>query len=155
MRSITFAILLAACGGSGSSPEHPTTPKAFKDMNLDERTAFMKTVVLPKTKALFVAFDPKFDQMNCETCHGDGAKDGTWTMPNPKIKPLPATEEAFMAWIQKEPAEAKWTQFMAEKLEPEMGKLLGMTVFDPKTKTGEFSCHNCHTSEGGDPAKAP
>jgi len=155
MRSITFAILLAACGGSSSQPEHPSTPKTFKDMNLDERTEFMKTVVLPKTKELFVAFDPKFDKMNCETCHGDGAKDGTWKMPNPKIKPLPATEEAFMAWIQKEPDEAKWTQFMAEKLEPEMGKLLQLSVFDPKTKTGEFSCHNCHTSEGGEPAKAP
>ena len=88
------------------------------------------------------AFDPKFETMTCKTCHGDGAENGSWEMPNPKIKALPGSEEAFMASVQKEPAEGKWGGFMATQLEPAMGKLLGVQVFDPKTKTGEFSCEN-------------
>jgi hypothetical protein len=34
---------------------------------------------------------------------------------------------------------------MATKVEPMMGELLQMSVFDPKTKTGDFSCEACHT----------
>ena len=54
-------------------------------MNLDQRTEFMKREVLPKSKAIFVAFDEKkYKDMDCATCHGDGAADGSFEMPNPK-----------------------------------------------------------------------
>jgi cytochrome c peroxidase len=39
----------------------------------------------------------------------------------------------------------RFTPFMAGKVEPMMGELLHMTVFDPETKTGELSCETCHT----------
>ena len=128
-RAVFVAIVVAACGGGGASPEHPSAPLAFKDMNTEQRIEFMKTTVLPRAKTLFVAFDPKFESMTCETCHGDGAKDGTWQLPNPKIHALPNTEELFTAWMQKSPDEARWAKFMATQLEPEVAKMVGKTPF--------------------------
>jgi acetone carboxylase gamma subunit len=124
-------------------------------MSHDEQMAFMQQRVLPETKQLFVAFDPAFSTMTCKTCHGEGAEKGSWEMPNPKLKPLPDSEAAFMAWVQKEPAEARWAAFMATRLEPAMGKLLEVQVFDPQTKTGEFSCEACHVLEKSSAAPPP
>ena len=37
---------------------------------------------------------------------------------------------------------------MAQKVEPAMGKLLDVPVFDPKKPVeGAFSCNNCHKLE--------
>lgn len=124
-------------------------------MNLDQRQEYMKTVVLPKAKKIFIGFDAKkYADMNCETCHGDSAKDGSFDMPNPKIKPLPATESAFMEWIGKDAEAARYTKMMSEELVPTMADLLGVKPFDPQTKTGKFSCPACHTMAGEAP-KAP
>ncbi len=142
--SIVLAVL-TACGGSAKpAPPESAKPLVWKDMNLEQREKYMKDVVLPKTKELFVAFDAKYQSMDCATCHGDGAKDGSFEMPNPKIKPLPNTEEAFMAWAAKDADAGRYAQFMATKLQPLMGELLQETVFDPQTKTGELSCTACH-----------
>jgi hypothetical protein len=109
-----------------------------------QREQYMKDVVMPRAKEAFVAFDPKYQSMDCRTCHGDGAADGSFEMPNPKIKPLPNTEEAFMAWVSKDANAGRYAQFMATKLQPLMGELLQVAVFDPQTKSGEFSCSSCH-----------
>lgn len=147
-RLTTISILaLAACGGSKSTPETPAapaTPTAYKDMNHEQREQFMKDVVMPKAKSLFVAFDPKFAEMDCKTCHGDGAEDGSFEMPDAKIDPLPNSKELFMEWAAKEPDLGRYAQFMSEQLEPEMAKLLGKEVFNPETNTGEFGCTACH-----------
>lgn len=145
----------AACGSPPAAERPAVSDKPFKNMTVDEQMAFMKQRVLPETKQLFVAFDPAFATMTCKTCHGEGAENGSWEMPNPKLKPLPDSEEAFMAWVQKEPAEGKWAGFMATQLEPAMGRLLQVQVFDPKTKTGEFSCEACHVLAKSGTARAP
>jgi len=119
--------------------------KIYKDLDKKQRGKFMKQYVLPKAKELFASFDPKFGEVTCKTCHGDGVDDHTFKMPNPKIKPLPSTEEAFMTWVKQNPEEAKWAGFMSQQLEPEMAKILGMKPFDPRTKSGEFGCIACHT----------
>jgi hypothetical protein len=95
----------------------------------------------------FVAFDAKFTSMNCETCHGDGAIDGSYAMPSPQIPPLPTTEEAFLEYM-KDPELARWSQFMIEEVWPEMADLLQVEKFNPETHQGGFSCSNCHTLEG-------
>jgi hypothetical protein len=118
--------------------------KTWKDMNKKERATFMKKVVLPKAKTLFATIDPKMTT-NCKTCHGKGAEDHTFKMPNPDIKALPSTPEAFMAWIKKNPDEGKWAKFMGEQFTPAMAQLFGKTPFDPQTKTGDFGCIACHT----------
>lgn len=141
-------ICLAACGSSSkpmTAPPSAPTPTAWKDMNLDQRMEFMKREVMPKSKAIFVAFDAtKYKDMNCMTCHGDGAADGSYEMPDAKIKALPATGEAYMAWIAKDPEAARYTKMMSEELVPLMANLLGEEAYDPKTRTGEFSCPECH-----------
>ena len=110
-------------------------------MNADQRFEFMKTNVLPAAKAKFQAFDAKkYAEFDCSTCHGDGAEDGSYEMPNPKIKPLPATEEAYMAWIAKDADAASYTKFMSGEIVPMMADLLGEKAFDPKTHTSTFSC---------------
>lgn len=151
IHSLLVVVGLAACGGAGASSEAPQT-KTYKQMNKKERAKYMKEVVLPKTKEIFAAFDPEFQKMDCKTCHGDGVTDGTFKMPNPKIRPLPNSEELFMAWMQKEPDMGRWGKFMGEQVEPLMAELLGMSVFDPKTKTGEMSCMACHTLISSVPA---
>jgi hypothetical protein len=135
----------AAGSGDGSAFFAGMDGVAYKDMDKKQRGAYMKKVVMPKARELFSAFDPKLPQVGCKTCHGDGVADHTFKMPNPKIKKLPGTEEAFMAWVSKDKDAARWSKFMAEQLSPEMAKLVGKQPFDPKTHTGEFSCANCHT----------
>jgi hypothetical protein len=150
---------LAACGGGSSSTAtstSPTTPTekqraplpadlVWKDMNADQRHQFMEETVMPKTKEIFVAFDAAaYKDMNCKTCHGPGAEDGSFEMPNPKIKPLPNTPEAFMAWVQKDEKAGKFAQMMSQQLVPAMAEMLHETPFDPKTGTGDFSCGACH-----------
>jgi hypothetical protein len=152
--TIAACLFVAACGGGGGGgkppvkqPEPEPAPSAFKDMNEEQRADFMKTVVLPQMKELFVAFDPKFDAMDCKTCHGDGVAAGTFEMPNPKLPVLPGTEEAFGEYV-KDPEHARWSQFMIGQVKPKMAELLQVDEFDPATGTGEFSCANCHTLEG-------
>ena len=113
-------------------------------MDATQREQYMKDVVMPRSKELFVAFDAKYATMDCTTCHGDGASDGSFEMPNGKIKRLPNSPDTFMAWIGKDAEAARYTEFMATKLEPLMGELLQVPVFDPKTKTGDLSCSTCH-----------
>lgn len=140
-----FLAAAAACGGSSSKSAMPPKDMKWKDMNADQRKEYMEHVVMPKAKELFVAFDPKYKDMDCKTCHGPGADNGSFEMPNAAMRPLPNTPEAFMALMGKDAEVQRFTPFMVEKVEPMMGELLQMTVFDPKTETGELSCEGCHT----------
>ncbi|HEY5946081.1 MAG TPA: hypothetical protein VIV40_11350 [Kofleriaceae bacterium] len=158
-RLLATALLFAACGGKsapatkpGPADVAPPADMAFKDMNADQRMAFMKLTVLPAMKQTFQEFDAKkFADMNCETCHGKAAKDGTFEMPNPDIERLPKPEQ-FMAYAA-DPKHAPWVKFMAEKVKPQMAQLLKMSEFDPKTETGDFSCGNCHMVIGEEKKK--
>lgn len=144
VRLAAAAVLLAACGSSAPKAA-PPAPTAWKDMNADQREQYMKDVVMPRAREVFTAFDAKYADMDCKTCHGRGADDGHFEMPNPDMRPLPSTPDAFMALIAKDAEVQRFTPFMVEKVEPMMGELLQMTVFDPRTETGELSCSTCHT----------
>ena len=139
----------AAAGSAATEQPAQVEPakldgKTYAELDKKGRGEFMKKLVLPKARELFAAFDPKFGNVTCKTCHGDGVADHTFKMPNPKIKQLPGTEKDFTIWVHQNPEEAKWAGFMSEKLEPAMGQLLGKTVFDPRTGKGELSCQTCH-----------
>jgi hypothetical protein len=106
---------------------------------------FMKHTVFPKMKDEFTAFDGKrFADMNCKTCHGDGASDGSFTMPNAKLPVVPGTPDGFKKLTAKKPEISK---FMMEKVVPDMASMLGEPAYDPKTQQG-FGCHDCHTDGG-------
>ncbi|WP_437797048.1 hypothetical protein [Sorangium sp. So ce693] len=138
---IAMCLVVAACGG-----EDEAEPVAWKDMSFEQRYAFMEDVVLPQMTETFVAFDAKFEGMNCATCHGGGAADGSYAMPSPQLPALPASEEAF-AERTKDPEYARWGTWMFETVLPQMADQLQVATYDPATGTG-FSCNSCHTLEG-------
>ena len=143
--AILVCLLVGACGDVQGDPTEPAPP-AYAQMNRDQRVAFMSAVVLPQLTNTFAAFDAKYQSMTCATCHGSGATDGTFVMPSPQVPPLPASEEAFYEYI-KDPEHARWSQFMMDKVWPQMADLLKVDKYDPAHPDG-FSCHNCHTLTG-------
>lgn len=101
----------------------------------------MKTVVVPRMKSVFQKQDAEhFAEFGCQTCHGAGAKQGRFKMPNAA---LPALNPAggFKVHMDEHPND---TKFMMEQVVPEMAAALGESPFDPKTGEG-FGCFECHT----------
>jgi hypothetical protein len=112
-------------------------------MNRGQRLDYMIKTVMPKMKASFVAFDSKrFARMDCATCHGDGVDDASFALPNPKLPKL-LEPDTFAKHRQATP---EITQFMLEKVEPQMADLMEVQGFDPATRKG-LSCYNCHPRE--------
>ena len=104
----------------------------------------MKTTVMPKMGAAFHDFDAKkYAEPKCTLCHGSGAKDGNFKMPNPELPKLDITPDGFKALKEKKP---EMVDFMIKKVEHDTARLLGEQPFDPKTKSG-FGCLNCHTAK--------
>jgi hypothetical protein len=103
----------------------------------------MKSDVMPKMGQLFHDFDAKhYAEPQCALCHGSGAKDGSFKMPNPELPKLDLTPAGFKKMQAKKP---KVVEFMLKQVEPQMASLLGEPAFDPKTKQG-FGCTGCHTT---------
>ena len=144
---ILASLLAAACGGPQDDGPVDPQPTAYAQMNHDQRAVFMSTVVLPQMRPIFVAFDAKYQNLSCATCHGSGAVDGTYAMPSPLVPPLPASEAAFAEYV-KDPEHARWSQFMLAGVWPKMAELLQRDKFDPTAHPDGFSCHNCHTLMG-------
>jgi cytochrome c553 len=126
---------------------------AWKDMKVNQKRAYMKAAVQPKMKEVFQAFDAKkFAKFTCETCHGKDGADRKYKMPSNDIHALPNTPETFQAMMKKEPTWPKFAKFMGEEVEPAMGKLLDVPVFDPKKPVeGAFGCAKCHKIEAMTP----
>ena len=78
--------------------------------------------------------------MNCTTCHGPGAKEGKFKMPNPKLPKLDPKD----GFAKHKKSKGEILKFMMEKVAPEMAKLLDVEPYNPDTKQG-FGCFNCHT----------
>jgi hypothetical protein len=120
----------------------PAKEIAWADMNKDQRLEYMKSVVAPRMKQVFVNFSPdRFGKMNCTTCHGDSATEGTFKMPNPKLPKLPSSPDGFKGLAAERPAVM---EFMKNEVKPKMAVLLGMPEYTPETKSG-FGCMECHT----------
>jgi mono/diheme cytochrome c family protein len=119
---------------------------AWSAMTFEQRKTYMKTTVFPKAKELFTALDPvRYANFTCATCHGDGAAEGKFKMPNPKLPKLPATSDGFKRLMAEKP---KIMEFMSKQLKPTMATLLGEPEWTPETKTG-FGCMECHTTRTG------
>jgi hypothetical protein len=143
--SLTLPWVVESATAKDAKPSDVT----WKDMNYAQRKDFMKKAVMPKMKPIFQAFDAKkFHDFTCETCHGNEPIKRKYKMPSPDIHPLPNTPEGFQAKLKVEPTWPKWTEFMAKQVEPAMGTLLEVPVFDPKKPSKDaFSCGACHKLE--------
>jgi hypothetical protein len=121
----------------------PTAEVAWPEMNKDQRIDYMKSVVLPRMRQVFSGFNPdRYSKMNCMTCHGDSAADGSFKMPNPKLPKLPTTPDGFKQLAADKPAVM---DFMKNEVKPKMAALLGTPEYNPETKSG-FGCMECHTT---------
>jgi mono/diheme cytochrome c family protein len=148
--TLSMAAALAALSSEARSATVVGPPAvAWKSMTFAQKKAYMKAAVTPKMKTVFQEFDAKkFKTFTCLTCHGEDGPDRKFKMPSNGIKPLPNTPEAFQAKLKTEPDWPKWAKFMSEKVEPAMGTLLDLPVFDPKKPVeGAFSCAACHKLE--------
>jgi len=161
MKIISAVALAAICliGAASAQAADAGAPKAeaapadggakkidWEHMTVPEKKKYMKVTVLPEMKKAFQTFDAKtYKKFNCGTCHGDGATDGKFKMPNAKLPKLPApgNRDAFMALNQKKPEAVK---FMGSVVKPKMAELLGLTEWSPTNMSG-FGCFQCHTSE--------
>jgi hypothetical protein len=143
MGTLSAAAFGMSCSDSVKEKD-PAPGTAWKDMKREERLAYMKKTVFPKMKAEFVTFDADtYKDMTCATCHGDGAKDKSFKMPNPKLPHLPTTEAGMKKMRDDCPGVF---DFMAKKVAPDMAALLGEAPYDPKTHQG-FGCFRCHTKK--------
>jgi len=124
--------------------EAAAPPVNWAAMSKEQRKDYMKTVVAPQMKQTFLAFNgDRYKTMNCVTCHGEGATDGKFTMPNPRLPKLPNSPDGFQKLMAAKP---EIMQFMATKVKPQVAQLLGMPEFTPENKNG-FGCFACHTKE--------
>ena len=152
MRPVIVAALFAAACGAKSTSTADTTPRAegsaaavlpdapFEDLDHDQRVEFMKQKVVPTMKPIFLAHDAEdFADFGCQTCHGEGFKQGDFEMPNPK---LPRLNFANMGKYKREDVE-----WMKQQVYPTMGKLLRIPLQSADNPKG-FSCLYCHTQEG-------
>jgi hypothetical protein len=117
----------------------------WEHMTFDQRKKLMKVSVLPELKKAFQAYDPKkYKKFTCATCHGDGATDGKFKMPNaglPKL-PTPGDGAAMKAVQQKKPEAIK---FMQSVVMPKTAGLIGVAEWSPQNPKG-FGCYSCHTA---------
>jgi hypothetical protein len=137
----------AADAGAAAAPAAGSAPAKkidWEHMKFEERKKYMKSTVMPEMKKAFQAYDAKtYKKFTCETCHGEGATNGKFKMPNEKLPKLPETREGFMALQQKKPEAVK---FMGTVVKPKMAELLGLPEWTPQNMTG-FGCYQCHTKE--------
>jgi hypothetical protein len=108
-------------------------------MSEEERMAHMTTVVEPRMATLFQQFDAqRFGDFGCRTCHGTGADDGSFAMPNPELPKLDPT--LFYREARKE--HHAIADFMWKEVEPTMAEVLGL----PRGEKG-IDCGSCHILE--------
>jgi hypothetical protein len=130
--------------GSASAPAGAPGPGDWQTWTPAQKEAWMKSGVLPRMHSLFASLDAsKYGEMTCKTCHGTGAIQGDFKMPNPDLPKLDPKPAAFKTLEQTNP---RMFTFMATQVEPTMASLLAVQPHDMKTNKG-FGCFNCHTEK--------
>jgi hypothetical protein len=136
----------SAAPAASAAPTTGGPPKAgeWDAWSHDQKLEYMKTAVMPKMGGLFHDFDAKrYAEPKCALCHGAGAKDGSFKMPNAGLPKLDVTPAGFKTMQAKHP---KIVEFMMKSVEENMADLIGEPAYDPATQKG-FGCLGCHTKK--------
>jgi hypothetical protein len=123
-------------GEMEETPDEPAPLAAgeWEAMDFDARKQFMGAVVLPSVTPLFREFDAeRFATVSCKTCHGSGAHDGDFVLPNADL-PVLHSEALKNPPEELQPILA----FMRETLKPKVAELLGV-------EASALKCSSCHT----------
>lgn len=165
-RTAITALLLLGCGGGttaattettsvGETHVEPTPPeRPWSELSYDERRAHMARHVVPVMSELFAGYDAeRFADVGCATCHGEGASERRFAMPNPDLLPLyPTGTVGQYQAVERYP---EGVRFMYSRVVPAMQTLLGAPEFDAATGEG-FTCFSCHPhAADDDPLNVP
>ncbi|HUJ62636.1 MAG TPA: hypothetical protein VLX92_29240 [Kofleriaceae bacterium] len=144
---VCLVLVIGACGSKPPEPAQPTQATAtlpdvpFDKLDHDQQVEFMKQKVVPTMKPIFQNHDAqKFAKFGCQTCHGPGAAQGKFDMPNPE---LPKLNFSDMSKFKKEDIE-----WMEKQVKPTMAKLVQMPEYSQDNPKG-FGCLACHTTATG------
>ncbi len=156
---ILAAACASACGGAPheearaplesapvvvEAPVAPPGPGEWATWSHERKLAYMTTTFMNEERKIFASWEPvRFRNLECRTCHGIGAADGTFTMPNTDLAHLIPGKEGYQELLTHEP---ELFTFMQKKLVPETARLLGLPPFDMEKHTG-FSCYQCHLKQ--------
>jgi hypothetical protein len=133
------ATVLAACVPVSGTNQPSLDDRPFDALNHEERIEFMKQRVMPTMQPVFVEHDAaKFGNFSCRTCHGPGADQGEFHMPNDALPKLSGD------LTRKFPRPK--LDWMLMEVKPTMAKLLKVKEWSPEDPYG-FDCFACHTRE--------
>ncbi|HNW26962.1 MAG TPA: hypothetical protein PKN50_00680 [Spirochaetota bacterium] len=141
-------ILAAMCGcyPKAVGPAGPDGKRLTWDqMNLDQRKAHMKNVVMPRAAEVFRTWRPKkYAVVDCSLCHGRGAATGNFDMPTAHLPRL-SGDWTLGPEFKKFP---DTTRLKLNRLVPLMSEALGKKPFSVATRRG-FGCYSCHLGPSG------
>ena len=132
---IATFVTLCACSGAQSAG-------GFDAMSPSQKMELMKGAIAPNMKTEFQAFDARdYSDFACKTCHGAGASAKGFKMPNPDLPKL----DVAHAFAKDRAAHPKAIEFMEQKVQPQMAKMLGQPERSNAHPDG-FGCMDCHTA---------
>ena len=139
---VATGLAALACHGSATTPP-PGSTVTWAEMDAQARAKHMANVVMPEMKTLFQGFDgQRFGDFNCATCHGAGAKERGFAMPNPELLVL----DPSRAYRKHRDEMPEIADFMWSQVEPKMAELLGKPRYVVGHDKG-FNCSACHQQQ--------
>jgi hypothetical protein len=146
MVTALIAVTLWACYSKRVGPAGPDGKGlTWPEMNLTQRKAHMRAVVLPLATGVFQAWRPaKYTRVDCTLCHGENAHWDDFRMPTAHI---PRLSGALLLGpeFEKHP---DTTRLKLDRLVPEMAEALGLKPFNLIIRRG-FGCYSCHLGPDG------
>jgi len=118
------------------APPAPGAPLvSWRSKTHEQRIEYMALVVHPRMKALFRQYDPD-RRIRCQTCHGEDMVRDRFAMPR-ALPALPRVGAFELTLTRSEKA----ARFMADRVVPEIRKLLGD---DGEPAPEGQGCSTCH-----------
>ncbi len=144
--SLLTVLLLGGCYPKRVGPAGPDGKAlTWREMDIPQRKAHMRSAVLPRAAAIFSAWRPeRFARVDCTLCHGPGVAAENFDMPTAYLPRL-SGQLLLGPEFEKHP---ETTRLKLNRLVPEMAGALGLKSFSIITRSG-FGCYSCHLGPDG------